>query len=120
MKKTSHLACRRCNGYKGTLAQALDQQTGETVAIFNPRQQIWDEHFGWSEDGAHINGRTQCGRATVQSLRLNGPEIIATRRRWRGLVAPGGLICPSQILTHQHQLIARSALPPASHQLSPP
>ena len=76
------LACRRCNGCKGIQVRARDPQTGETVALFNPRQQAWDEHFSWSADGTMINGRTACGRATVEALKLNSPEIVATRRRW--------------------------------------
>ena len=33
------LACRLCNGYKGTKTHALDPKTGQRVQLFNPRQQ---------------------------------------------------------------------------------
>ncbi len=76
------LACRRCNEFKGTQTQATDLETGERVALFNPRQQIWSEHFSWSEDGTKVLGETPCGRATVIALQMNNPEIVVTRRLW--------------------------------------
>ncbi|MGH9801471.1 MAG: HNH endonuclease [Blastocatellia bacterium] len=76
------LSCRRCNGFKGTLTEANDPQTGARVAIFNPREQSWIEHFAWSEDGTEIIGQTPCGRATVAALKMNNPEIVAARHRW--------------------------------------
>ena len=30
------LACRRCNEFTGRQTEAVDPQTGETVALFNP------------------------------------------------------------------------------------
>ena len=38
--------------------------------------------FGWSEDGTEVIGRTGCGRATVEALRLNRELAILARRRW--------------------------------------
>ena len=76
------LACRRCNGFKGTQTHARDPLTGRQVRLFNPRQQEWSEHFAWSEDGTEIEGLTPCGRATVVALKLNNPEIIVARRLW--------------------------------------
>ncbi len=76
------LACNRCNGFKGTQTHARDPQTGEWVALFNPRRQVWDEHFGWSEDGTQILGKTPCGRATIEALKLNNSQIMVTRQLW--------------------------------------
>ena len=76
------LVCTRCNQFKGNRIDALDPQTGENVSLFNPRTQAWAEHFGWSEDGTEIIGRTDCGRATVEALRLNRELAILARRRW--------------------------------------
>lgn len=76
------LSCRRCNSFKGTQTDANDPQTGEQVALFNPREQKWNEHFAWSEDGTEIISQTLCGRATVTALKMNNPEIVAARRRW--------------------------------------
>jgi hypothetical protein len=52
------------------------------VSLFNPRRQLWDEHFCWSESGTEIWGTTPAGRATVVALRLNNPEIVMARRLW--------------------------------------
>ncbi len=76
------LACRRCNEFKGIQTQACDPETGKTVKLFNPRRQIWSEHFAWSEDGTEIIGKTSCGCATVTALKMNNPEIVVSRRLW--------------------------------------
>jgi hypothetical protein len=76
------LACELCNQYKWAKTEGLDPQTGETVALFNPRQQKWQEHFCWSEGGTEIIGLTACGRATVIALRLNNSIAVTVRRNW--------------------------------------
>ena len=76
------LACRACNEFKGIQTQAPDPQTGEMVALFNPRTQNWREHFAWSPDGTLIIGLTACGRATVVALELNHDLIVEARRQW--------------------------------------
>ena len=45
------LACDLCNSHKGSLTHSPDPFTGETVPLFNPRQQRWFDHFAWSVDG---------------------------------------------------------------------
>lgn len=77
------LACRRCNEFKGARTEALDEQTGTIVKLFNPRTQSWSVHFAWSSDTTKIIGLTAVGRATVMALRLNNPEIVAARALWR-------------------------------------
>jgi 5-methylcytosine-specific restriction endonuclease McrA len=74
------LACRLCNGYKGIQAEAIDPKTNKSVTLFNPRTQIWKEHFEWREE--KIVGKTSCGRATVQALKLNNEIILPLRKRW--------------------------------------
>jgi hypothetical protein len=76
------LACASCNLAKSDRTRALDPETGEEVALFNPRQQDWEEHFGWSEDGESLVGRTACGRATVAALDLNNELRREARRLW--------------------------------------
>lgn len=39
------LACRECNGRKGSRIVAGDPFTGDLVPLFNPRQQPWTAHF---------------------------------------------------------------------------
>ena len=76
------LACPLCNGYKGTQTEAIDPVTEVRVRLFHPRQQKWDEHFAWSEDGISIVGRSPTGRATVIALKLNNEHLTRARYRW--------------------------------------
>jgi 5-methylcytosine-specific restriction endonuclease McrA len=39
------LACPNCNFAKATTTAAEDPETGKEVSLFNPRSQVWDEHF---------------------------------------------------------------------------
>jgi hypothetical protein len=76
------LSCFVCNNAKGVKMFELDPVTGSRMRLFNPRTELWDEHFAWSEDGAHVVGRSPTGRATVTALQLNAPFRIHTRQRW--------------------------------------
>ena len=74
------LSCQGCNGHKGVRTAALDPATGRTVPVFNPRKQMWAEHFVWAEGGMRIEGVTACGRATVAALQLNRVGLQNLRR----------------------------------------
>lgn len=77
------LACPLCNGYKSDKTTAVDPETGEIVKLFNPRIQVWPEHFQWTEDGLRIIGLTSTGRATVSALHLSDdPDAIEVRSYW--------------------------------------
>jgi 5-methylcytosine-specific restriction endonuclease McrA len=76
------LACRLCNLYKSDKTHGRDPQTNHRVRLFNPRTQIWSQHFRWSKDGTEIIGRTVCGRATVGELNLNNPLAVNVRQNW--------------------------------------
>lgn len=76
------LACELCNQYKWTKTEGIDPQTGIVVRLFNPRQDQWTVHFEWNQDGSIIVGKTACGRATIDALRLNNPLAVAVRRNW--------------------------------------
>jgi len=76
------LACRSCNEFKSDSTNAVDSLTGETMPLFNPRLQRWNQHFVWSSDGTRVEGITAIGRATVVRLRMNNPVIVVARRRW--------------------------------------
>jgi len=71
------LACVSCSLRKGARQKIEDQQTGEIVSVFNPRRQIWKEHFQWV--GFQVVGLTATGRATIVTLNLNRPIILAIR-----------------------------------------
>lgn len=76
------LSCAWCNSYKAAQTQAVDPHTGSLIPLFNPRTQLWTEHFRWSEDGIRIIGVTAVGRATVEALRLNNEYILPARSQW--------------------------------------
>ncbi len=76
------LACELCNQHKWTKTEDTDPQTGKQVSLFNPRKQNWSDHFIWSSDGIQIIGLTECGRATVNALRLNNNLSVTVRRNW--------------------------------------
>jgi HNH endonuclease len=71
------LACVSCSLFKGARQLLEDPDTGEMVSIFNPRQQIWQEHFRW--DDVRVVGLTAIGRATIVALNLNRSIILAIR-----------------------------------------
>jgi hypothetical protein len=76
-------SCFGCNGHKHTKTQAIDPETGEKVELYNPRQQVWVEHFSWSTDFTQAIGNTPCGRATIAALWLNRAGVINLRRLLR-------------------------------------
>ena len=77
------LSCALCNNYKGDRTTAIDPETGATVLLFNPRTQVWSQHFRWSEDGLRILGLTSVGRATVDALHLaDDPDVLTVRSYW--------------------------------------
>jgi hypothetical protein len=76
------LACSLCNAHKGSQITARDPLSGETVPLFDPRRQSWNEHFAWTSSGDLIVGLTRTGRATVAALNLNRPALLLTRQTW--------------------------------------
>lgn len=76
------LICSSCNAAKYNKIEAFDKVTQRNASLFNPRQQIWREHFQWSKDGTKITGKTAIGRATILALDLNKPRFIKVRRNW--------------------------------------
>jgi len=77
------LACPLCNGHKGDKTAATDLETGNAGPLFNPRTQVWSEHFRWSDDGLRIIGRTPIGRATGVALHLSDdPDALTVRNAW--------------------------------------
>jgi hypothetical protein len=79
------LACPGCNGRKWAFESAQDPETGSIVPLYNPRLQIWGEHFRWSTDGLKIEGVSPIGRATVVRLQMNHPRFVTIRQFFRGL-----------------------------------
>jgi len=76
------LACPTCNRHKATRQTAIDPQTKTVVALFHPQQNHWADHFTWSEDNSTLIGLTSTGRATVEALRMNRPQLVRVRKMW--------------------------------------
>lgn len=73
-------ACAGCNCHKSGRVAALDPQSNTEVALFNPRQQKWSDHFEWNDNFTQIVGKTPCGRATLMVLQLNRLSLLNLRR----------------------------------------
>ncbi len=74
------LACDRCNAYKGPNLTSIDPGTRTLVELFNPRADIWRDHFVVRR--GHIVGLTSTGRATVRLLNMNAPRRVELRGEW--------------------------------------
>ena len=75
------LACFECNRNKGSDLASIDGQSGVLVALFNPRVDVWEEHF--EAVGGLIVGRSAIGRVTVTLLRMNVPARVEVRDELR-------------------------------------
>ena len=71
-------SCLRCNLFKGTDLSSIDPQSNQPTSLFNPRSQIWSEHFELR--GPIVRGRSPEGRATVALLKMNSPERVRLRQ----------------------------------------
>jgi len=71
------LACVSCSLRKWAKQSAADTDSGEVVLLFNPRMQVWADHFRW--DGGVVFPLTATGRATAMALAMNRPLIVAIR-----------------------------------------
>lgn len=76
------LACSTCNDTKNDRIEATDLYTNMVVPLFNPRVEVWSEHFVWVENGVIMLGRTSTGRATIEALNLNRSLLIKARKKW--------------------------------------
>ena len=72
------LACVSCSLRKAARQTAVDPQSGNEVALYNPRRDTWHEHFRW--EGVFLVGATATGRATIETLNMNRVLILAIRQ----------------------------------------
>lgn len=79
------LACRSCNIFKSDHLNGIDESGAENVRLFNPRRDVWNEHFRSRSETFEIEGLTEIGRGTINRLRFNNPLQIQARRQWRRL-----------------------------------
>lgn len=71
-------ACVVCNSQKGSDLGSISQKTGELVRFFNPRIDLWPEHFRLR--GAIFQGLTEIGRVTIRILGFNSEEQVIERQ----------------------------------------
>ena len=71
-------SCHLCNLFKSSNLSGFDPRSGNVVRLFDPRRQSWRRHFRWH--GPRLVGRTACGRATVEVLRMNVPHRVRLRQ----------------------------------------
>ena len=71
------LACVSCSLRKGARRMVVDPESGQEVTLFDPRRDVWREHFRW--ENARVTGLTTSGRATVAALCFNRPLAVAIR-----------------------------------------
>ncbi len=76
------LACRECNSHKSTKTHGLDKTAKRRVRLFDPRRQKWKRHFKFNENKTKIIGKTACGRATVETVKLNNDTLVSVRKLW--------------------------------------
>jgi hypothetical protein len=79
------LACRSCNLYKSDYLSGFDKVTQNTVRLFHPRRDVWDDHFEVIKETGVIRGRTDVGRATLIRLRMNRQLQLNARLQWARL-----------------------------------
>jgi len=72
------MACAHCNSCKGPNIASIDPTNSRIEGLFNPRTQIWTNHF--RVVGDKIVGITPTGRATVNLLGFNDRRSISRRR----------------------------------------
>jgi hypothetical protein len=71
------LCCSRCNLHKGPNLAGIDITTGQMVRLFNPRTDVWADHFQWQN--VMVVGVTDIGRATITVLKMNDVLDLAAR-----------------------------------------
>lgn len=72
------LACFSCNTHKGPNIAGLSLDNGQITRLFNPRIDIWHEHFEWV--GPLLQGASAIGAVTLQVLNVNDPVRVEHRR----------------------------------------
>ena len=70
-------ACSFCNRNKGSDIASVSAITGELVRLFNPRGDLWTEHFRL--EGSRIEPLTSVGEATARILKFNASERVLER-----------------------------------------
>jgi len=92
------LACFHCNRQKSNKISGTDPQTGKNTPLFNPRCDVWKDHFTWSSDSLQMIGLTAIGRATINALNCNRERLLLIRASDRSVNRHPPINDPIQVL----------------------
>ena len=71
-------SCPDCNANKGSDIATFNQ-SNQIVQFFNPRTDIWENHFKIIE--GFIEGKTEIGKGTVNIFKINDIERLIFRKQ---------------------------------------
>lgn len=74
-------ACAFCNRTKGSDIGSIVQRTGTLVRFFNPRTDLWTEHFAL--DDVTIVALSDIGEVTARILDFNNSDRLLERQALR-------------------------------------
>lgn len=73
-------SCQNCNSHKYNKISGISPIDNKIAALFNPREQNWNDHFVWNENHSIIIGISLCGRATTHTLKMNETHYVDLRK----------------------------------------
>lgn len=76
------LSCPTCNRYKSDRTFGAGDEETRMTSLFHPQRDAWNDHFSWSENATELIGLTLSGKVTIDTLRMNRPQLIRVRRLW--------------------------------------
>ena len=76
-------ACSFCNRHKGSDIGSIDWETGNFVRFFNPRSDLWTDHFNLED--IQIVALTEIGRVTARILNFNHVDRLLERQELQEL-----------------------------------
>ena len=76
------LACRSCNGFKGSRSGYIDIESSQEERFYHPRQDLWEEHFSVESALSEILALTAIGRVTIVGLKMNSRAQLTAREFW--------------------------------------
>lgn len=124
--------CFWCNNFKHARTEVPDPRTGQRVPLFNPRSDVWDDHFQWDARGtsncegvaseSHHSGccPTRLGAAQPASPRVAASVVCvrmrAARNVWVGRTTPPDI---QQEELHRRYPVPFAKLPIGSSRTPP-
>jgi hypothetical protein len=79
------LSCRSCNIYKSDKISTTDKKTKKEIRFYNPRLDVWEEHFIFQKETGEISAITEIGESTIRGLKINSKIQIEARKQWAKL-----------------------------------